>query len=191
MRLPYLHRLVAGKAVIAYLYKHAYKPADSTGAKITYNGNEIEAYRSVRYFSSSEAMWHIFGFRSQERVPAVVPLFVHLEGEQPAALDEADSAEIQRSIATSSVYIKLDEVLRSTFSRPNSMTQHTLQYYEQYILQPKERTSKRSRPCVGDSNDDETSNDNGSSTTRWRDQRLNFCLSPKRANRSSSPMHEP
>ncbi|CAN0502767.1 unnamed protein product, partial [Laminaria digitata] len=82
--------IVTGKAVIAYLYKYAYKPADSTRAKITYNGNEIEAYRSVRYISSSEAMWHIFGFRSQERVPTVVLLFVHLEGEQPVVLDEAD-----------------------------------------------------------------------------------------------------
>ena len=95
--------MVTGKAVIAYLYKYAYTPADSTRAKITYNGNEIEAYRSVRYISSSNAMWHIFGFRSQERVPAVVLLFVHLEEEQPVFLDEEDSAEIQRSIATSPV----------------------------------------------------------------------------------------
>ena len=47
--------MVTGKAVIAYLYKYAHKPADSTRAKITYNGNEIEAFRSVRYISSSEA----------------------------------------------------------------------------------------------------------------------------------------
>ena len=51
--------MVTGRAVIAYLYKYAYKPADSTRAKITYNGNEIEAYRSVRYISSSEATWNI------------------------------------------------------------------------------------------------------------------------------------
>ena len=49
-----------------------------------------------------------------------------------------------------------------------------LQYYEQYIIQPKERTSKRSRPCDDDSHDEETSNDNGSSTTHWRDLYLYF-----------------
>ena len=108
--------MVTVKAVIAYLYKYAYKPADSTRAKITYNGNELEAYRSARYISSSEAMRQIFGYRSQERVPAVVLLFVHLEGEQPVVLDEAYSAEI-RSIATSSVS-NLMGVLWTTFSRP-------------------------------------------------------------------------
>ena len=95
--------MVTGKAVIAYLYKHAYKTADSTQAKITYSGNEIEAYRSVCYISSSEAMWQICRFRSQERVPAVVLLFVHLEGEQPVVFDGADSAETQRSMATFSI----------------------------------------------------------------------------------------
>ena len=164
--------MVTGRAVIAYLYKYAYKPADSTRAKTTYNGNEIEAYRSVRYISSSEAMWQIFGFRSQERVPAVVLLFVHLEGEQPVVLDEADSAENQRSIATSSVSNLMKYFGRPFHDQCNDLTY--LQYYEQYIIQPKERTSKRSRPCDDDSDDDKTSNDNGSSTTHWRDLCLNF-----------------
>ena len=164
--------MVTGKAVIAYLYKYAYKPAGPTRAKITYNGNEIEAYRSVRYISSSNAMWHIFGFRSQELVPAVVLLFVHLQGEQPLVLDEADSAEKQRSIATSSV-----SNLTKHFGPPfhdqfNDLTY--LQYYEQYIIQPKERTSKRSRPCDDDSDDNETSNDNGLPTIHWRDLYSNF-----------------
>ena len=164
--------IVTGRAVIAYLYKYAYKPADSTRAKITYNGNEIEAYRSVRYISSSEAMWHIFGFRSQERVPAVVLLFVHLQGEQPVVLDEADSAEIQRSIAASSVSNLMKYFGRPLHDQFNDLTY--LQYYEQYIIQPKERTSKRSRPCDDASDDDEPSNDYGSSTTHWRDRYLNF-----------------
>ena len=163
--------MVTGKAVIAYLYKYAYKPADSTRAKVTYNGN-VRAFRSVRYISSSEAMWHIFGFRSQERVPAVVLLFVHLQGEQPVAFDEADFAEKQRSIATSPV-----SNLMKYFGRPLHPQFDDLtypQYYQQYIIQVKGRTSKRSRPCNEDSDDDETSNDNGSSTTHGRDLYLNF-----------------
>ena len=164
--------IVTGRAVIAYLYKYAYKPADSTRAKITYNGNETEAYRSVRYISSSEAMWHIFGFRSQERVPAVVLLFVHLQGEQPVVLDEADSAEIHRSIAASSVSNLMKYFGRPLHDQFNDLPY--LQYYERYIIQPKERTSKRSRPCDDASDDDEPSNDYGSSTTHWRDRYLNF-----------------
>lgn len=59
--------LVTAKAVIAYLYKYAYKKADTIRARIFYGKNEIKAYRSCRYISSPEAMRHIFAFNSQER----------------------------------------------------------------------------------------------------------------------------
>ena len=48
-------------------------------------------------------MWQIFVFRSQERVPTVVLLLVHLQGKQPVVLDEADSTEIQRPVVATSV----------------------------------------------------------------------------------------
>ena len=48
--------LITDRAVIAYLYKYCFKLADYLRARIVYNNNEIEAYRSVWYISSSEAM---------------------------------------------------------------------------------------------------------------------------------------
>ena len=63
--------LITDGAVIAYLHKYCFKLADYLRARILYNNNEIEAYRSVRYISSSEAMWHIFGFRTHFRTPSV------------------------------------------------------------------------------------------------------------------------
>ena len=48
--------LITDRAVIAYLYKYCFKLADYLRARILYNNNEIKAYRSVRYISSSEAM---------------------------------------------------------------------------------------------------------------------------------------
>ena len=80
-------------------------------------------------------MWHIFGFRSQERVPAVVLLFVHLEGEQPVVLDEADSAEKQRSIAASSVSNLMKYFGGPCHDQFNALTY--LQFYEPNIIQPK------------------------------------------------------
>ena len=148
--------------------------ADSTRAKITYDGNEIEAYRSLRYIiSSSEA--NVAYFRVQvarTRASWCSPICCAPEGEQPVVLDEADSAEIQRSIATSCVSNLMKYFGRLFHGQFNDLTY--LQYYEQYIIQPKEHTSKRRRPCDDDSDDDETSSDNGSSTTHWRDQYVNF-----------------
>ena len=59
--------LVTAMAVIAYLYKYACEKADAIRARVSYGKDEIEAYRSVRYISSSEAMWQFFGFTTQER----------------------------------------------------------------------------------------------------------------------------
>ncbi|CAN0374873.1 unnamed protein product, partial [Laminaria digitata] len=94
--------LVTAKAVIAYLYKYAYK-GDTIRARILYGKDEIEAYRSCRYISSSEAMWHIFGFTPQERTPSVQLLFIHLKGEQPVVFDEADSVEGRQHAANIAV----------------------------------------------------------------------------------------
>ena len=50
---------VTAKAVVVYLYKYCFKGKDMTKAKILFEGNEIEAYKSFRYLSTSEAMWRL------------------------------------------------------------------------------------------------------------------------------------
>ncbi|CAN0559955.1 unnamed protein product [Ectocarpus sp. 12 AP-2014] len=105
--------IVTDKAVIAYLYKYAYKQADTVRARVVYGNDEIEAYRSVRYISASEAMWHIFGFRTQARTPSVNLLYVHLPNEQPVIYDEADSVEDRKIKADSA----LSDLMRY-FGRP-------------------------------------------------------------------------
>ena len=57
--------MVTANAVIAYIYKYCYKGSDMAKARVMYGGDEIEAYRIIRYISSSEAMWRIFGFDMQ------------------------------------------------------------------------------------------------------------------------------
>jgi len=92
--------IVTANAVVSYIYKYCYKSADMTKARILYDGDEIEAYKSVRYISSSEAMWRIFGFDVQSRSPTVILLFVHLENEQIAIHEEDATEEERRAAAT-------------------------------------------------------------------------------------------
>ncbi|CAM9911239.1 unnamed protein product [Ectocarpus sp. 13 AM-2016] len=138
--------LVTAKAVIAYLYKYAYKKEDSVRARVTYKDNEIEAYRSVRYISSSEAMWHIFGFHTQERTPSVNLLYVHREGEQSVIHDEADEPAERQAAADNAV-----SDLMKYFGRPAlpQCAQLTFpQYYEQFSVEQEQRQSKRTRNFV-------------------------------------------
>ena len=73
-------------------------------------------------------------------------------------LDEADSTEIQRSVAAVSVSNLMKYFGRPRYPRFHELTY--LQYFEQYIVQPKQRTSKRASASSDDSTDDENSDDN-------------------------------
>ena len=73
--------LVTAKSIVAYLHKYCFKGRDMAKAKFLFEGNEIEAYKNIRYISSSEAMSTIFGYAMQYRTPNVILLFVHLEGD--------------------------------------------------------------------------------------------------------------
>lgn len=136
--------LVTANAVVAYIYKYCHKGVDLSRARVLYDGNEIEAYKSVRYISSSEAMWRIFGFDMQSRSPAVILLFVHLEGEQ-IVVHEEDATEEERRAAADSSTTDLMRYFRRPAGLPfDSLTY--LDYFEQYTAQPKQRTHKRRRP---------------------------------------------
>ena len=143
--------LVTAKAVIAYLYKYAYKKADSVKARILYGDDEIEAYRSARYISSSEAMWHIFGFHTQDRTPSVNLLYVHLQGEQPVVHDEADQPEERQAKADNAVSDLMRYFGRPLHDRCANLT--FPQYFEQFSVEKEERKTKRQRSEIEDDND--------------------------------------
>jgi len=161
--------LVTANAVIAYLYKYAYKKADTITARITHGNDEIEAYRSARYISSSEAMWHMFGFETNRRFPSVNLLYVHHEGEQPVVHDEADEPEKRQAAADSAV----SDLMRY-FGRPINAQCSNLtypEYYEQFSVEKDKRSNKRTRTSMDDSDDPE---DNNSETSHLRDRYGNY-----------------
>ena len=94
--------LVTAKVVVAYLYKYYFKGKDMAKAKILFDGNEIEAYTSIRYFSSPKAMWRTFGYDMQQRTLNVTSLFVHLENKQIVVHDDGDNEEQRRAKANTS-----------------------------------------------------------------------------------------
>ncbi|CAM9250899.1 unnamed protein product, partial [Laminaria digitata] len=89
--------LVTAKVVVAYLYKYCFKGKDMAKAKVLFEGYENKAYRSIRYISSSEAMWRMCGYDMQQRSPNVILLFVHLENEPIVVHDEADDEPQRRA----------------------------------------------------------------------------------------------
>jgi hypothetical protein len=124
--------LVTSSSCGKYLYKYVHKGPDFTRACIECDGNEIEAYRSVRYVSASEAMWHIFGYNMSAREPTVQLLPVHLEHEQVVLIDEDEELAYNQSVAEH----KVTDLMRY-FSRPDSdefdgLTY--LDYFEQYTV---------------------------------------------------------
>lgn len=114
------------RAVISYLYKYGYKLADTVKAQILYGDDEVQAYRSVRYISASEAIWHIFGFLTQARTPSVNLLFVHQPDQQPVAYDEADDFDWRFAKANNAVSDSMKYFGRPAFDEFQSLT--NLQY---------------------------------------------------------------
>ncbi|CAN0177300.1 unnamed protein product, partial [Laminaria digitata] len=106
-------------------------------AKILFEGNEIEVYKSIRYISSSEAMWRIFGYAMQYRTPNVILLFVHLQGEHIVVHVEADDDDQRRTKANK----KVSELMKY-FAPPSGPLYDDLtflDYFENYTVQPKKQ----------------------------------------------------
>ncbi|CAM9337287.1 unnamed protein product, partial [Scytosiphon promiscuus] len=143
--------LVSAKAVVAYIYKYCYKGKDMARARGLYDGNEIEAYKSIRYISSSEAMWRIFGFSMQHRSPTVILLFVHLQGEQIVVHDEDDDQQERQKRADAVISPLMQYMRRPQVDKFVNLT--FLEYFEQFIVQLKQRR-KRVNPNQQRGDDD-------------------------------------
>ena len=148
--------IVAAKAV-AYLYKYCFKGEGMAKAKILFEGNEIEAYRSIRYILRSAAMWRIFGYDMQHRSPDVILLFCHLENEQIVVNDEADDKQLRRAKANKSC-----SDLIKYFNRPPAPPFDDfifLDYSEQITVQAEKRAKKRGANFAHESDSEDSGND--------------------------------
>lgn len=75
------------------------KHPDFVRARIAHQNNEIEAYRSAPYVSSSDAEWRLCGFLEHERHPAVHVLYVHHENDHQTIVNQDDPIQTQAAAA--------------------------------------------------------------------------------------------
>lgn len=112
------------------MYNYCLKHPDFVRAKIAHQNNEIEAYRSVRYVSSPEAVWRLCGFNEHERHPAVRVLCVYHENDHQVVVTRDDSIQVQQAAAANKI-----TDLMSYFKRPPACQQLIyLLYFEQYTV---------------------------------------------------------
>nr|XP_016494696.1 PREDICTED: uncharacterized protein LOC107813895 [Nicotiana tabacum] len=73
--------------VVKYLYKYICKRHDEIEFSVQNNDanieiDEVKEYRTARWVSPPEALWHLFGFSISEMSPSVYRLQLHLEVQQ-------------------------------------------------------------------------------------------------------------
>jgi hypothetical protein len=75
---------------IKYIHKYVYKGYDRTTLEVrtTTENDEIARYVYIRYVSPCEAVWRLFDYHTHQELPPVMPLAVHLPGEQVVSFQE-------------------------------------------------------------------------------------------------------
>lgn len=127
-------------AVVKYLFKYINEGLDFVRALIICGGDELEAYRSARYISASEAAWRLLGFHTMERQPAVSSVRLHLPDEQHVIVDESLLRQEQLSKAQqakSDLIIYLGRPLDSEFGLLTY-----LDYNEKYFVHADRKARK-------------------------------------------------
>jgi hypothetical protein len=93
--------VVGSNATIKYLYKYVFKgpdraminvDAEQGGVALEEARDEVGEFQDARYLGSIEAVWRLNVFPTNGRSPAVVPLIVHLEGEQMLLFENDEQA---------------------------------------------------------------------------------------------------
>ncbi|CAO3656219.1 unnamed protein product [Mucor hiemalis] len=117
-------------------------PSDSNNATAESNNvDEISAWRSVRYISTIESCWRIFGKRTHSCSPSIKRLAVHLKDQQNVTyVDGASGASVRRSM-------EKDTTL-TAFFKLNEANQHHSEFFKLlYTDVPKNYTQNAKTKC--------------------------------------------
>ena len=144
---------------IAYLYKYIYKGPTRNEVNIREEGNnddvhaqepldEIKEHLRLRYVASTEAYWHVAGFKMYSMFPTVKPLGIHMPHENNVRINE-NTGEVTNEISK----------LQHYYARPRTEMFSNLtfsSFYENYYVSDKP---------VASSSDDTMKNSYGHSIT--------------------------
>ena len=76
---------------VKYVYKYVHKGVDVSTVEIESNDqDEITRFVNARTIDPHDAVWRIFGYKVQDRFPAVYQLAIHLEGQQNVVFREGE-----------------------------------------------------------------------------------------------------
>ena len=76
---------------VKYVYKYVHKGADVSTVEIESDDrDEIKRFVNARTIDPHDAVWRIFGYKVQDRYPAVYQLAIHLEGQQNVVFREGE-----------------------------------------------------------------------------------------------------
>jgi hypothetical protein len=78
---------------VKYIYKYVHKGADVSTVEIESGDlDEIQRFVNARTIDPHDAVWRIFGYKVQDRFPAVYQLAIHLEWQQNVVFKEGEEA---------------------------------------------------------------------------------------------------
>ena len=85
---------------VKYIHKYIYKGTDRATLRLAAdNNNKVSQYLHSRYIGPYKALWRIFKYPVHKEFPPVIPLAIHLPGEQPVYFDADQTAdEIQQRL---------------------------------------------------------------------------------------------
>jgi hypothetical protein len=104
---------------IKYIYKYIYKGSDQATVSfevVEEKEDEIKRYESCRYIGASEAAWRILGFTTQEQLPAVECLPIHLPDKQYVTFSPSDPHKALETAAET----KLTEYFKQNINDPDA-----------------------------------------------------------------------
>ena len=97
---------------VKYIYKYVHKGADVSTVEIESNDqDEINRFVNARTIDPHDAVWRIFGYKVQDRFPAVYQLAIHLEGQQNVVFrqgEEVSAVERQKE-TTLTAFFKFNQ----------------------------------------------------------------------------------
>ena len=78
---------------VKYIHKYIYKGADRATAIIDSEHDEVKRHLHCRYIGPTEAVWRLFEFHTHQELPSVIPLALHLPGQQAVYFSEQEASD--------------------------------------------------------------------------------------------------
>jgi len=126
-------RFAGSVNLFEYLYKYLFKGPDKTRYDVTLDAtveDEIAEWQRGRYLCATECAWRICGYNTYERVPHVICLPVHLQGEEWVHFTEGCEEQ-----ALSSSFSRLQRYFCRPARPPFSHFKYH-EYFEHFMVTP-------------------------------------------------------